>query len=83
LPRAYYKGDEYMKKTYSVAIHYEAPYPKTHVIGVMASGFGMAAHKAYQEFKKLKLTTKRQSKIKFNVYYTGTLEEGKADESAD
>jgi len=66
-----------MKKTYAVDIRYEAPYPKTFAIGVTASGFGMAAHKAFQEFKKAKVTTKRQSYLVFSVICTGTLEEGK------
>jgi hypothetical protein len=69
-----------MKKTYAVEVQYEAPYPKTVSFPVIASSFGMAAHEAFKLFKKGKYTSKRQSRIKFEVVCTGTLVEEKEED---
>ena len=58
---------------YLVQICYEAPYPAQKDYTVTASNFGLAVRRAFDAFRKDKITNKRQKKVNFRVFKLGNI----------
>lgn len=64
-----------MNSIYLVQIHYEAPYPSQKDYTIEASNFGLAARRAFDRFRKDKITRKRQKTVKFTVIKLKSIKE--------